>query len=96
MAKTKYLTKDKYVEMVGITPSVLSGWIWRHWKRGNQYVVIGHQTLIHVGRANFWISQTGHLLNEEGLEEVAMKYKEMRRRQKLLKHKNRRRKILLE
>tara|TARA_R110001592_G_scaffold146000_2_gene369920 strand:+ start:1338 stop:1637 length:300 start_codon:yes stop_codon:yes gene_type:complete len=95
MARTKYLTKNKYIESVGITPSVLIGWKSRFWKRGIQYVVIGHQTLIHVGRANFWISTHGQLLDDEELTEIAKHYKALRKQQKLLKPKNQKRKSLL-
>src|SRR5690554_4509122 len=61
MGRSEFVSKQGYCDLVRITAGTLQGWINRHWKKGVQYVVIGHTTLIHVERADQWIKQHGRL-----------------------------------
>lgn len=61
MADIEFMHCKRFVQRVGITDGVLAGWIDRHWLKGIQYVVIGHQTLVHIERANQWIKEHGQL-----------------------------------
>jgi hypothetical protein len=61
MADSDFKHASRYAESLGISEGVLKGWIDRFWQKGVQYVVIGHQTLVHVPRGDQWISEHGQL-----------------------------------
>jgi hypothetical protein len=69
MADIDHMRSDKFIARLGITAAVLDGWKKRHWQYGVHYVVIGHQTFVHIERANAWINGFGLL--ESGRQEKA-------------------------
>lgn len=60
-----YAHKELYAASVGITIATLEGWIARHWQKHREYVVIGHQTLVNIKRADEWISRHGRLESDQ-------------------------------
>ncbi len=61
MADSDFKHASLYAQSVGISDGVLDGWMRRGLEKGVHYVVIGHQTLIHVKRVDQWISERGLL-----------------------------------
>jgi hypothetical protein len=68
MSDSEYMHIDLYPQHLGISPGVLEGWIKRGLEKGIHYVVIGHQTLIHVKRTDQWISERGQLASDHQVE----------------------------
>ena len=53
----QWVTKEKFLDLSGLSSGVLRGWFDRHLLRGIHYQVIGHTTLVHLERVEEWISQ---------------------------------------
>ena len=53
----QWVTKEKFLDLSGLSSGVLRGWFDRHLQRGIHYQVIGHTTLVHLERVEEWISQ---------------------------------------
>ena len=49
------IDKSKYSNEHGIKTSTISGWMQRHWTKGQHYYVIGRTTLIDTEEVNEWI-----------------------------------------
>ena len=62
-----WISKKLYAESIGVSEGVIETWM-RRWTNGEEYKVIGRQTLIHRERANTWIGQL-----ESGREEGGLK-----------------------
>jgi hypothetical protein len=64
-----FITKEGYAIMLGLVgpeidnekPTLLDGWIKRHWQKHQQYVVIGNTLFIHIPSAEQWLKNHGHL-----------------------------------
>lgn len=67
--ESAYKHIDKYVEHLGITRGVLDGWMRRGLEKHVHYVVIGHQTFMHVERMDQWISESGQLESDQAVAE---------------------------
>jgi hypothetical protein len=46
----QWVTKEKFLDLSGLSSGVLRGWFDRHLHRGIHYQVIGHTTLVHLER----------------------------------------------
>lgn len=68
MADSEYKQSSLYVQSIGITDGVLEGWMKRGLEKGIHYIVVGHQTLIHVRRADQWLSERGQLASDHRVE----------------------------
>ena len=64
--------KTKYSNEHGIKTSTISGWMQRHWTKGQHYYVIGRTTLIDTEEVNEWIRNSQQ---ESDLAETALKSK---------------------
>lgn len=71
MSDSEFKQAALYVEQLGITDRVLEGWMRRGLEKGVHYIVVGHQTLIHVKRVDQWLSERGQLVSDHQVEACA-------------------------
>jgi hypothetical protein len=67
VASNPWVAKSVYARDLGVSDGVIETWM-RRWTRGDQYKVIGRQTLVHRERANRWIDEQENGQPESGPE----------------------------
>lgn len=73
----QWVTKEKFLDLSGLSSGVLRGWFDRHLHRGIHYQVIGHTTLVHLERVEEWISQRDY--TDTASQESELKYSDTAR-----------------
>ncbi|MEM8499929.1 MAG: hypothetical protein AAF542_18035 [Pseudomonadota bacterium] len=58
------MPRDEWADMIGKPDSTVRGWQEKHWTYGDQYIVVGHQTMVIKGRANKWLINYGTSANK--------------------------------
>ena len=71
----QWVTKEKFLDLSGLSSGVLRGWFDRHLHRGIHYQVIGHTTLVHLERIEEWISQRDY--TDTASQGSELKYSDM-------------------
>lgn len=56
MSSIEYISKKGLAKDLKVSKQTISGWMRRHWDKGDHYIVVGHTTLVNVSRVNDWLN----------------------------------------
>jgi hypothetical protein len=62
------IDKSKFAMEHGVKASTISGWMQRHWTKGQHYYVIGRTTLINTEEVEQWIKYFQQGLNHAEMD----------------------------
>lgn len=61
--QSTFVSKKKAARMLGVNQKIIENWMFRHWKRGLHYVVIGRTTMINLTELEKWMFEMGEIKN---------------------------------
>ena len=66
----KWVTRERYSEMTGISVGTIRGWQGRHLTRGVHYLVEGRVTLINHEEIDTWLTERGQRPSVQSMTQV--------------------------
>lgn len=62
VGENDWVSKKGFAAEKVISQDVISGWMQRHWVKGEHYCVVGRQTFVNRKKANAWITEQGSMV----------------------------------
>lgn len=53
------ISRKSFSEQLGVPETTVKSWVKNYWTQGQQYVLVGHTTLIKVKEAETWLNKEG-------------------------------------